>query len=120
MKVHRKSLEAHFGRSRVVNSIDLIALQEFVDKRAKDRGLTGPLSPVTIRKEVVTLRTVWNWAKHSKLVDSEFPARGLKYPSGVDQRIIDELVGHCTEQQRRRYRHLLPNKIKESVVSVFG
>jgi integrase len=39
---------------------------------------------------------------------------------GVDQRIIDELVGHCTEQQRRRYRHLLPNKIKESVVSVFG
>jgi len=40
--------------------------------------------------------------------------------NGVDQRIIDELVGHCTEQQRRRYRHLLPNKIKQSVVSVFG
>jgi site-specific recombinase XerD len=39
---------------------------------------------------------------------------------GVDQRIIDELVGHCTEQQRRRYRHLIPNKIKASVVSVFG
>jgi site-specific recombinase XerD len=39
---------------------------------------------------------------------------------GIDQRIIDELVGHCTEQQRRRYRHLLPNMIKQSVVSVFG
>jgi integrase len=39
---------------------------------------------------------------------------------GVDQRIIDELVGHCTEQQRRRYRHLLPNKIKASIAAVFG
>jgi integrase len=268
-----------------------LALQGFIAKRSNDRGLTGPLSPVTIRKEVVTLRTVWNWAKHSKLLQDEFPARGLKYPKGtekppympfqevlkrtkrmepdeaaelwecafltreeledllayvkriakhsytypmfvfcghtgarrsemaraqitdldfrdgfvtlrerkksretkttrrvpmsglfqrvlrewakgrtgplfsqygeaftpkalhhcfeyplekskwkdlrgwhvfrhsyisclackgVNQRIIDELVGHCTEQQRRRYRHLLPNKIKASVVSVFG
>src|SRR5690242_8175157 len=27
---------------------------------------------------------------------------------GVDQRIIDDLVGHSTEEQRRRYRHLFP------------
>ena len=31
---------------------------------------------------------------------------------GVDQRIIDELVGHCTEQQRRRYRHFCRTKSK--------
>jgi integrase len=291
MEVHRRSLEGHFGKWKLVESIDLVALQGYIAKRSKDRGLTGLLSPVTIRKEVVTLRTIWNWAKHSKLLQGEFPARGLKYPKdtekppympfrdvlkrtkrmesdeaaelwecafltreeldellayvkaiakhsftypmfvfcghtgarrsemarasvadldfrdgfvtlrerkksretkttrrvpmsglfkrvlrewvkgrsgplfsldgeaftpkalhhcfeyplkdskwtdlrgwhvfrhsyisclackGVDQRIIDELVGHCTEQQRRRYRHLLPNKIKESVVSVFG
>ena len=28
---------------------------------------------------------------------------------GVDQRIIDDIVGHQTEQQRRRYRHLYPD-----------
>ncbi len=39
---------------------------------------------------------------------------------GVDQRIIDDLVGHCTEQQRRRYRHLYPDVKQEAVVSVFG
>ena len=39
---------------------------------------------------------------------------------GIDQRVIDELVGHCTEEQRRRYRHLLPSKITKCVVSVFG
>jgi integrase len=39
---------------------------------------------------------------------------------GVDQRIIDDLVGHCTEQQRRRYRHLYPDVKQEAVLSVFG
>jgi integrase len=39
---------------------------------------------------------------------------------GVDQRIIDDLVGHCTEQQRRRYRHLYPDVKREAVQSVFG
>lgn len=291
MKVHRKSLEGYFGRPKLIESIDLVALQGYIDKRSNDPGRSGLLSPTTIRKEVVTLRTIWNWAKHSKLVYGEFPTRGLKYPKGnekppympfqdlvrrtkrmkddeaaelwecafltreelaallayvkgvarhpftypmfvfcghtgarrsemaraqvsdldfrdgfvtlrerkksretkttrrvpmsglfkrvmrdwvkgrtgplfsvdgepftakalhhcfeyplkdslwkdlrgwhvfrhsfisclacqgVDQRIIDELVGHCTEQQRRRYRHLLPNKIKASIAAVFG
>lgn len=291
MKVHRKTLEGYFGKSKIAESIDLIGLQEYVEERSKDNGLNGLLSPTTIRKEVVTLRTVWNWAKQSKLLQGDLPTIGLKYPKGeekppylpfrdvfkqakrmdpkeasllwecvfltreelgellpyvkdtalhpfiypmfvfnshtgarrsemararvtdldfregfvtirerkksrvtrttrrvpmsglfrkvmrewikgrvghlfslgaepftakalhhhfeytlqnskwkdlrgwhvfrhsfisalacqgVDQRIIDELVGHCTEQQRRRYRHLLPNKIKESVVAVFG
>ena len=28
---------------------------------------------------------------------------------GIDQRIIDDFVGHTTEQMRRRYRHLFPD-----------
>jgi site-specific recombinase XerD len=39
---------------------------------------------------------------------------------GVDQRIIDEIVGHQSEEQRRRYRHLYPTTIKHAVRSVFG
>jgi integrase len=39
---------------------------------------------------------------------------------GVDQRIIDDLVGHCTEQQRRRYRHLYPDVKQKAIVDVFG
>jgi hypothetical protein len=27
---------------------------------------------------------------------------------GVDQRIIDDVIGYSTEEQRRRYRHLFP------------
>ncbi|MBI1348765.1 tyrosine-type recombinase/integrase [bacterium] len=39
---------------------------------------------------------------------------------GVDQRIIDEIMGHQTEEMRRRYRHLLPSLKQEAVSRVFG
>lgn len=39
---------------------------------------------------------------------------------GVDQRIIDDMVGHQTEEQRRRYRHLYPDVKQDAIRSVFG
>jgi site-specific recombinase XerD len=39
---------------------------------------------------------------------------------GVDQRIIDEIMGHQTEEMRRRYRHLLPSLKQDAVRDVFG
>ncbi|HEV8072405.1 MAG TPA: tyrosine-type recombinase/integrase [Planctomycetaceae bacterium] len=39
---------------------------------------------------------------------------------GVDQRIIDDLVGHQTEQQRRRYRHLYPDVKQDAILAVFA
>ncbi len=40
--------------------------------------------------------------------------------AGVDQRIIDEFVGHSTEEMRRRYRHLFPNIKHEALAKVFN
>jgi len=39
---------------------------------------------------------------------------------GVDQRVIDEVVGHQSEEQRKRYRHLYPGVMKEAIQRVFG
>jgi integrase len=39
---------------------------------------------------------------------------------GVDQRVIDDLMGHSTEQQRRRYRHLFPDVTNRAIRDVFG
>lgn len=38
----------------------------------------------------------------------------------VDQRLIDEWVGHTTDDMRRRYRHLYPSAQEEALNSVFG
>jgi integrase len=40
--------------------------------------------------------------------------------AGVDQRLIDEWVGHTTEEMRRRYRHLIPSVQKKAIRTVFG
>src|SRR5262249_43993367 len=40
--------------------------------------------------------------------------------SGIDQRIIDEIVGHTSEEMRRRYRHLTPQVKSQAVATVFG
>jgi integrase len=39
---------------------------------------------------------------------------------GVDQRMIDEWVGHTTDAMRERYRHLFPNESAKAIKSVFG
>jgi integrase len=39
---------------------------------------------------------------------------------GIDQRLIDEWVGHRSDEQRRRYRHLYPSVQADALKSVFG
>lgn len=38
--------------------------------------------------------------------------------AGVDQRTIDEFVGHQTDEQRR-YRHLIPDLKQKAIAGVF-
>ena len=43
-----------------------------------------------------------------------------KVSGGVDQRLINEWMGHQTEEMRKRYRHLFPDQQREALESVFG
>jgi integrase len=40
--------------------------------------------------------------------------------AGTDQRIIDDIVGHTSEEMRKRYRHLTPALKNQAVAAVFG
>ena len=55
-------------------------LQQHVDRRAKKKGMKGRLSPATIRKEIVTLRTAWNWGVQMGFLTGDFPNKGIRYP----------------------------------------
>jgi hypothetical protein len=51
-----------------------------------DKGLNGrEVTPVTIRKALVTLRTLWNWGRHHGHFEKPFPCKGLKYPKGTEK-----------------------------------
>jgi hypothetical protein len=49
-----------------------------VDRRAKAKGIHGRLSPATIKKEIVTLRTSWNWGVRMGMIAGRFPNAGLR------------------------------------------
>lgn len=36
---------------------------------------------------------------------------------GIDQRVIDEFMGHQTEAMRKRYRHLFPKNRRSAIES---
>jgi integrase len=40
--------------------------------------------------------------------------------AGVDDRAIDEAMGHQTEEMRKRYRHLFPQKMADAIERVYG
>ena len=78
---HFKHLVALLGERFPIRELKLADLQGYVHQRAKARGTYGRrLSAATIKKEIVTLRTAWNWAVKMELVAGRFPNDGLRYP----------------------------------------
>jgi integrase len=81
MRTHVNHLERILGKHLDIHSLEASVLQRYIERRADGKGLHGrKLSAATIKKEVVTLRTVWNWSFNMGLLKRAFPNRGLRYP----------------------------------------
>ncbi|MCA9014466.1 MAG: site-specific integrase [Planctomycetaceae bacterium] len=85
-KIHMKHHKAILGSNFSFKNIDVDALQNYINKRSKQKGKCGQrISAATIKKELSTLRGIWNWAKRRKLVGVDFPSQGLKYPKSHEK-----------------------------------
>jgi integrase len=81
IELHFKHLGAALGDRFPIRELKMAHLQEYINHRAKAKGMYGRrLSPATIKKEIVTLRTAWNWAVEMGLVTGRFPNKGLRFP----------------------------------------
>jgi site-specific recombinase XerD len=111
IELHFKHLVATLGERFPIRELKLSDLQGYVDRRARAKGTGGKrLSPATICKEIVTLRTAWNWGARMGLVAGRFPYAGLRYPKG------DERPPFQTREEIRRQvaaGGLRPEQIKE-------
>jgi integrase len=86
MRIHLDHLRRVLGASFSLLAVSLEDLQRYVDSWAADTGIRGkPLSPATIKKELTTLRSLWNWARNAGHVNRAFPSRGLRYPKASDK-----------------------------------
>ncbi len=81
IRLHFKHLASSLGERFPIAELSLPDLQGYVERRSKARGHRGrTLSPATIKKEIIALRTAWNWAAKTGLVPGKFPNEGLRYP----------------------------------------
>jgi hypothetical protein len=79
IELHFKHLIGTLGAGFPIRELKLTDLQGYVDGRAKANGIGGKrLSPATIRKEIISLRTAWNWAAKIGIVVGRFPYDGLR------------------------------------------
>jgi integrase len=93
LEIHTiRGIRRHFGHlARLlgedfpIRKLTLSDLQGYVDRRAKARGRRGTLLPSTIKKEIVTLRTAWNWGARMGIVAGRCPVDGLRYAKGDEK-----------------------------------
>jgi integrase len=110
MKTHLKHLERVIGGNFIFTELRLDDLQNYVDRRSDDPGIRGKkLSPATIKKEITTLRSLWNWARNSEYIIRALPVKGLRYPKMTDKPPFQTL-----EQIERRLSQLSRDEDEEN------
>lgn len=77
---HAKHLKCVFGPKHPVAQLGTADLQDYINRRVKAIWRGQPIKPRTVRKELATLRSVWNWAVRYGLLTVPAPTRGLVYP----------------------------------------
>jgi len=80
MRVHIRHLKRLLGSSLAIREIQLGDLQKYIDRRSREKGLRGGnVSPATIKKELVSLRSMWNWTCNGGQLERPLPQKGLRY-----------------------------------------
>jgi len=85
IKIHTNHITRILGGARTLRGLRKTDLQEYVTKRSRETGRHGTISAATIRKEIATFGSLWNWAKSDGYVDSEFPRTGLMFPKATER-----------------------------------
>lgn len=79
--LHLRHLSRVLKPNTFIQSLAPIQLQHYVSTRLKETRSGGrTVAAETVRKEVATLRVVWNWAMRQSLVQGSAPVAALVYP----------------------------------------
>lgn len=89
-KIHLAHIESTLGKRFILSGLTHARLQGHIDRRLKS------VSPITVKKEIASFRSAWNWGYRGKLVQGEFPSHGLVYPK------TDETLPYMTWKEIER------------------
>jgi integrase len=97
----------------------LFAQATVVARSKSTRKAATPITPDEAHDHLkrALADTKWNVMRGYHVFRHSFIS--LAASRGIDQRLIDEWVGHQTDEQRRRYRHLYPTTQQEAISRMF-
>jgi integrase len=78
--MHLRHILRGLKKSTFVKSIRMSDLQAYVVARLKQKYHGHSITAETVRKELGTLRIVWNWGMRHGLLDRPAPLAGLEFP----------------------------------------
>lgn len=80
-QIHMKHFVRVLGKNKPLRSLTASDLQKYVTTRSREDGRRGNnVSAATIRKEIATLGSLWNWAVAQGLITGNYPRRGIVFP----------------------------------------
>ena len=85
LQTHRNNLIRLIGKTAKVNNFGTGDIQKYIDKRAKEKGRRGTIRTVTIKKEITTLSSIFEWAVNNGHVAAVPNKKGLRYPKGKEK-----------------------------------
>jgi integrase len=116
MRIHRGHLERLLGKRLCLAATNAATLQSYIDKRSKEKYRGRLISPATIKKEIVTVRTIWNFAWHLEFVGKPYPGKKLAYPK-TEARLPFRTLAEVEERIARGNLH--PDYVAQMWESVF-
>jgi integrase len=84
-RLHCNHLLRLFGGNTIVQTLTTAAVQEYIEKRSKQKWRGKPIKPQTIKKELDTLRVIWNWAVEMGLLTGHAPIKGARLKKGKEK-----------------------------------
>lgn len=79
-RTHPAHAECVLGGQTPTLQVTAATLQQYIEARTAETFRGRPINPQTIKKELATLRYVWNWAFRNKHIDVRFPGEELVSP----------------------------------------
>jgi integrase len=83
--IHLRHLTRVLGGGLALAEVTTAAVQRYVDVRTAEKYHGKPINPVTVRKEVATLVTVWNWGHRRGHAAGACPTKGVTFPKGKEK-----------------------------------
>ena len=89
-------------------------------RERQERPETGPITPRECHDHFRRTLGGGKWKVVRGLHVLRHSVASCLAAAGVDQRIIDDILGHQSVEMQRRYRHLKPQVKSQAVLAVFG